>query len=44
MPASLVELAFITNPTEENLLSDEDYQKNLAMALAVGIARFFRER
>ena len=44
MPASLVELAFITNPTEENLLSDEDYQKNLAMALAKGIARFFRER
>jgi len=44
MPASLVELAFITNPTEENLLSDEGYQKNLAMALAKGIARFFRER
>ena len=44
MPASLVELAFVTNPTEERLLADEAYQKELAMALAKGIARFFGER
>ena len=44
MPASLVELAFITNPTEEALLADEDYQKKLAMALATGLGRYFGER
>ena len=41
MPASLVELGFITNPREEQLLSDEDYQKKLATALARAIGRFF---
>ena len=41
MPASLVELAFITNPKEEALLADEEYQQKLANALAKAIARFF---
>ena len=41
VPASLIELAFITNPREEALLSDDDYQTKLAQAIATGIARFF---
>ncbi len=41
MPASLVELAFVTNPEEEALLASADYQQKLAMAIARGIARFF---
>lgn len=44
MPASLVELAFITNPAEERLLADAAYQQRLAAAIARGIARYFRER
>lgn len=41
MPASLVELAFITNPAEERLLADHDYQQKVAAAIARGIGRFF---
>ena len=44
MPASLVELAFVTNPAEEDLLADEEYQERLAYALAVGLSRYFTER
>lgn len=44
MPASLVELAFVTNPAEEALLADADYQERLAYALAIGLSRYFTER
>ena len=40
VPASLVELAFITNPEEEYLLADEDYQYQLALAITRGIKRY----
>lgn len=40
-PASLVELAFITNEEEEALLADSAYQSKLAMAIARGISRYF---
>lgn len=43
MPASLIELGFITNPEEEALLASEGYQKKLALAVARGIGRFFSE-
>ncbi len=43
MPATLLELAFITNPKEEALLTDEDYQNKLAAAIAKGIERYFTE-
>ena len=42
-PASLVELAFVTNPTEESLLADESYQQELAKAIAVAVNRYFNE-
>lgn len=40
-PASLIELAFITNPEEEKLLADEKYQKKIAGAIANAVKRFF---
>ena len=41
MPSSLAELAFVTNPREEALLSDDRYQEKLAGAIARAIGRFF---
>lgn len=43
MPATLLELAFITNPREEALLGDDKYQTTLAKAIARGISRYFGE-
>lgn len=40
-PASLIELGFITNPYEENLLADEDYQQRLARAITNAVNRYF---
>lgn len=42
MPASLVELAFITNPNEERLLRSDAYQNKLAQAIVRGISRYFK--
>jgi len=42
-PASLIELAFITNYNEERLLADEDYQERMAQAIVTAIDRFFNE-
>lgn len=42
MPAALCELAFITNPDEELLLSDEDFQFEMAMGICEGISNFFK--
>ena len=43
MPAALVEVAFISNPAEENLLAGKDFQQRAAGALAQAIKRFFTE-
>lgn len=43
MPATLLELGFVTNPEEEELLSDETYQGKLAKAIALGLARYFAD-
>ena len=40
VPATLAELAFLTNPTEEQLLVDAAVQAEVAEALATGIVRF----
>jgi len=40
LPAVLVETAFITNPTEEDLLRDEAFQETVAEAIASGVRRF----
>ena len=40
--ASLVELAFVTNPEEAYLLADNDYQDQLALAITRGIKRYLQ--
>ena len=40
-PASLIELAFVTNPTEESLLADDEYQNRLARAIASAVKKYF---
>jgi len=42
MPASLIELGFVTNYREENLLRSDAYQTKLANAIFQGIARYFK--
>jgi N-acetylmuramoyl-L-alanine amidase len=41
MPAVLVEVGFITNPTEAQRLVNRTYQKTMALGLANGIERYF---
>ena len=41
MPSTLLELGFITNPREEQLLADDGYQQQLAEAIVAGINRYF---
>ncbi len=41
MPAVLVEVGFITHPTEARRLVNKEYQKRLATGLAFGIDRYF---
>lgn len=43
MPATLIELGFLSNPTEEKLLNDPAYQAKLANAIVKGIERYFKE-
>jgi N-acetylmuramoyl-L-alanine amidase len=43
MPAALVEVAFISNPAEEQRLADWDFQRRAANALVQAITRYFTE-
>ncbi|HTB33913.1 MAG TPA: N-acetylmuramoyl-L-alanine amidase, partial [bacterium] len=40
MPAILVEVAFITNPSEERLLKNESFQQKVADSLAAGLVDY----
>jgi N-acetylmuramoyl-L-alanine amidase len=40
IPAALVEVAFISNPWEEHLLGDSNFQQQAAASIASGITRF----
>ena len=42
MPAVLVELGFITNPEDERQLTNKNFQKQLATALADAVERYFQ--
>jgi N-acetylmuramoyl-L-alanine amidase len=44
MPAILVETSFLSNPTEERLLSSDAYQTDVADAIAEGVKGFLDER
>ena len=37
MPATLIEMGFMTNPEELELLTSDDYQEKLVSAIANGI-------
>ena len=39
-PAVLVEMGFLTNPAEAQLLSDKSYQTTMAKAIALGIHNY----
>jgi len=39
-PAILVEIAFLSNPEEEKLLAQEDFQNRAALAMAQGIQKY----
>lgn len=41
IPSILVETAFISNPEEEQKLTDDDYQDKMAAAILGGIKRYF---
>lgn len=41
MPAALIELAFLSNPTEEKLLSSPWFQEKAAVAIVAGIEKYF---
>ena len=42
-PTIIVECGFLSNPTEEKLLNDEEYQGKIAMAVAEGVEKYFAE-
>jgi len=44
MPAILVEVGFLSNPDEANLLASGEHQQRLAEAIALGIDDFVRSR
>jgi N-acetylmuramoyl-L-alanine amidase len=43
IPSVLVETAFISNPSEELRLNDEEYQEKIAQAILGGIKRYFAQ-
>lgn len=42
MPAALIELGFINNPNERNMLVLDSYQSKIAKAIADGIEQYFK--
>lgn len=44
MPAVLVELGYLSNPTEERLLTSAKYQQRTAEAILAGVQDYFRAR
>jgi N-acetylmuramoyl-L-alanine amidase len=44
VPVVLVELGFMTNPEEDELMSEAEYQKKLAQGIADGIEQFLKSR
>lgn len=43
VPAALIEMGYITNPAERNLLENPEYQQKLSDAVTRGIIQYYRE-
>lgn len=43
VPAAMVEVGFLSNPGEERLLGDPEYQERLAYAICAGVVRYLAE-
>ncbi|MEN6411966.1 MAG: N-acetylmuramoyl-L-alanine amidase [Veillonellales bacterium] len=43
MPAALIEMAFISNPKEEKLLTMQQFQQKMAQGIVQGLERFFAQ-
>jgi N-acetylmuramoyl-L-alanine amidase len=41
VPTTLIELGFMSNPTEDRLMQDKDYQAKMAKGMANGIDAYF---
>lgn len=44
VPVVLVEMGFLSNPTEDSLLNSSDYQNKIALGLAKGVDKVFSNR
>lgn len=44
MPSIIVECGFLSNPREERLLKDEEYQNKIAYAIYTGILQYLEDR
>lgn len=44
VPAIIVECGFLSNPSEAELLSDEDYQKKIADAITEGVEKYLESK